>query len=211
MAGTAAPEDSAGTASGGVVGNERLTGATAAVLFVLLFVEGFTVLTLGSTLSLHMALGVALIPPALLKIGTTGYRAVRYYANAGAYRLRGAPPALLRALGPVVVLSTLCVLGTGVGLEVLGPRHDTLRNLHKVSFIVFLGAIGIHVLAHLRDTPRLATADVRRASRLAGARARHVLVVATLVVGAGLGAVAIAYDGPWVHRVHDHQRDRGNG
>ncbi len=57
--------------AGGTDGNERLTGSTGAVLIALLAVEGVTILSLNSLLSLHVFIGVVLIPPVLLKLSTT--------------------------------------------------------------------------------------------------------------------------------------------
>jgi hypothetical protein len=82
--------------SGGTDGNERLTGSTGAVLIVLFAVEGLTVLSLSTLLSWHVFIGVALIPPVLLKLGSTGYRFVRYYAKSEAYVRKGSPPLPLR-------------------------------------------------------------------------------------------------------------------
>ena len=68
---------------GGTEGNEILTGATAVVLTLLLIAEGVTIVLIGDLLSAHMFIGMALIPPVLLKLGSTGYRFARYYAGAG--------------------------------------------------------------------------------------------------------------------------------
>ena len=46
----------------GVDGNARLTGLTAVVLLVLLAAEGATIPLIGSQLTLHIFLGVLLIP-----------------------------------------------------------------------------------------------------------------------------------------------------
>ena len=64
---------------GGTEGNRRLTAATAAVLLVLLAAEGATLLAMDSLLSVHMFLGMLLIPPVALKLASTGYRFARYY------------------------------------------------------------------------------------------------------------------------------------
>src|SRR5215469_606208 len=58
-------------AADGAAGNERLTAMTGAVLLVLLAVEGFTLLGLHSMLTLHFFVGMLLIGPVLLKIGST--------------------------------------------------------------------------------------------------------------------------------------------
>jgi hypothetical protein len=60
--------------TGGAAGNERLTAMTGAVLLVLLAAEGFTLLGVHRMLTLHFFLGMLLIGPVLLKIGSTGYR-----------------------------------------------------------------------------------------------------------------------------------------
>jgi hypothetical protein len=74
---------------GGVAGNEILTSSVAAVLTVLLVIEGVTILRLGSLLVPHMVVGLMLIPVVGLKLGSTGYRFLRYYSHAPAYREKG--------------------------------------------------------------------------------------------------------------------------
>ena len=142
------------SATAGVRGNRRLTSGTAAVLFVLLAIEGVTILSLDSMLTLHIFVGVVLIPPVLLKLGSTGYRLLRYYRGSAPYVRRGPPALFLRLLGPLVVLSTGVLLATGVALLAVGPGDGTVATLHKVSFIVFFAATGLHVLAHMRNVRR---------------------------------------------------------
>jgi hypothetical protein len=196
---------------GGTDGNERLTGSTASVLLVLLGVEGLTVISLSSFLSLHIFLGVLLIPPVVLKLASTGYRFVRYYRADPPYVRKGPPALFLRALGPIVVVSALVLFGTGVALLVMGPGGGLVHTIHKLSFIVLFAAMGVHVLAHLRKVPALAAADWRARTRLAGGSVRRALLLLTLVAGLGFGGVAIAYDGAWVHRAQHHRfEDRGH-
>src|SRR6516164_3578640 len=76
-------------ADAAVASNARLTGATAAVLLVLLAAEGATVLSVRSLLTLHVFIGMLLVPPVLVKIGSTGWRFVRYYRGSPAYRRKG--------------------------------------------------------------------------------------------------------------------------
>jgi hypothetical protein len=63
----------------GVQSNTRLTAAVGALLLGLLAAEGLTVLRVRSLLTLHVFIGMMLIPPVLLKTGSTGWRFVRYY------------------------------------------------------------------------------------------------------------------------------------
>lgn len=195
---------------GGTDGNERLTGSAGAILIALLAIEGLTVLSLRSLLSLHVFVGVLLIPPVALKIGATGYRFLRYYAGDRAYVAKGPPALLLRALGPVIVVASVVLLATGVALLAIGPGDSPVRGIHKLSFIVLFAAMAVHVLAHIRKVPGLTSADWRARTRLPGAPARRGLLVVTLVAGLAFGAVAIAYDGSWVHRAHHDRYETGD-
>ena len=85
MAATEQPRREAGTPfkpGGGVDGNERLTAATAVVLIVLLAALGVTILSIGGLVWWHVLLGMLLIPPVLLKLGSTGWRFMRFYTGA---------------------------------------------------------------------------------------------------------------------------------
>jgi hypothetical protein len=205
----APPAPSSTAPHGGPDGNERLTGSTGAMLIALLGVEALTVLSLDSLLSLHVFIGVLLIPPVLLKLASTGYRFTRYYSGSEPYVEKGPPPLLLRALGPLLVLSVGMLLATGVALLVIGPGDSPVRGLHKLSFIVLSIVISVHVLAHLRKVPRLAAADWRRRTRLPGSSIRRFVLLVSLLAGLTFGAVALHYDGAWVHRAHHHRFDDG--
>ena len=53
---------------GGTNGNERLTTVVGATLIVLLAVIGLTILRIGQLLSVHLFVGMLLVPPVLLKL-----------------------------------------------------------------------------------------------------------------------------------------------
>jgi len=127
---------------------------------VLLPVVGVTLLSLRSLLSVHMLVGVALIPPVALKLGSTFYRFFRYYTGSAIFREKGPPQLVMRILiAPALVASTIGLFGSGVALLLLEHPNSLVYTVHKASFIVWIGAIGIHVLAYLRRLPRLALAD----------------------------------------------------
>ncbi len=67
--------------SGGVEGNDRLTAASGGLLFLLLAAEGVTILFIRPLLSAHVFIGMLLIPPVALKLGSTGWRFLRYYTG----------------------------------------------------------------------------------------------------------------------------------
>jgi hypothetical protein len=196
------PRKQSETSDAEVESNARLTGATAAVLLVLLAVEGVTVLRVRALLNLHVFVGMVLVPPVLLKIGSTGWRFARYYFGAPAYRRKGPPPPLLRVLGPAVVILTVVLLASGIGL-IIAPhslRHSLLF-LHKASFVLWFGAMTIHVLGHLIDTARLAPLDWARRTRrdVAGATARQWTLAASLIAGGVLGVAMLGPAAPYHH------------
>jgi hypothetical protein len=138
---------------GGAEGNERLTAMTGAVLLVLFAAEGITILSVHQLLTLHFFVGMLLAGPVLLKIGSTGYRFARYYTGAVPYVRKGPPAPLLRLLGPVVVLTSCGVIGSGIALAFAGPGNGPWLIAHKALFVLWVGAMTIHVLAY---APRLA-------------------------------------------------------
>lgn len=170
---------------GGVAGNEILTSAVAAVLTVLLLVEGVTILQLGPLLIPHMFIGLMLIPPVLLKLGATGYRFARYYANTPAYRAKGPPLLPLRLMAPILVAATLGVFATGVALLVLGHKSDTLLFFHKATFVVWGAVFGIHFLTYLPRVLRSLRDDwsARRRRAVGGTGLRGALVGGALGSG----------------------------
>jgi len=180
---------------GGSAGNEQLTLAIAALLIVLLVVEGATILRIGSLLTVHAFVGMLLIPVVALKLASTGWRMLRYYQRGEEYVLRGPPHIALRMLvAPVLVLSTLLVFGTGVVLLVLDQRHGTLVGLHKASFLVWAGAFGLHVLGHLLRLPQLWR------QRVPGLALRIAIAASALVTGVTLATLTL----PNADRLQDH-------
>jgi hypothetical protein len=190
------------TRAGGAAGNARLTGAVAVALLVLLAAEGLTIPFIGQLLGPHIFIGLLLLPPVGLKMASTGYRFARYYAHDDPYVRKGPPPTLLRVLAPGLVLTTLALFGTGVALLVAGPPSQTLIFAHKLSFIAWVGLISLHVLAHLLELPRLASADWRRdgprEARLAGAGLRAAALAGAIALGVGLGFLALSVGKPWL-------------
>ena len=211
---------------GGAEGNERLTAMTGAVLLVLLAVEGFTILRLGRLLTLHFFLGMLLLGPVALKAGSVIYRFVRYYTGSAPYRRKGPPALLLRLLGPVIMLLTACVFGSGVMLAVTGPGQGPWLLLHKASFILWFCAMAIHVLAYVPRLPRLLAAEARgtaladargtalaevgpgrhagagRHARramevLAGRGARLALLITSLLAGLVIALLTVHLEGHW--------------
>ena len=192
---------------GGTDGNERLTATTAVVLIVLLAVEGATLLALRSLLPVHVFVGMLLIPPIALKMASTGYRFMQYYRRAPEYVSKGPPALVMRMLvAPIVVATTVALFASGVALIVLGPRSDLLLNIHKASFILWVGAMSIHVLAYVRRLPPL----LRRNST-PGLVLRAALVGGALMAGVMLAVATYPLADPWFDRMRgDHDRQEAS-
>ncbi len=172
--------------AGGSTGNGQLTAVLACVLLVLLAVEGATLLQIRALLTVHAFVGMLLIPVVALKLASTGWRMLRYYRRSAEYVRLGPPPILLRALvAPVLMLSTLVLFATGTALLVLGQTEGAVVGLHKASFILWLGAAAVHVLAHVSKLPRLLRA------RAAGTGLRVALAASAVVAGVFLAGATL--------------------
>ncbi|HSZ14657.1 MAG TPA: hypothetical protein VK790_11555 [Solirubrobacteraceae bacterium] len=197
---------------GGTTGNERLTTTAGATLLILLVALGVTIIRIGGLLSEHLFIGMLLVPPVLLKMASTGYRFARYYTANPAYRRKGPPELALRALAPMVVLSTVVVFASGVALLFAGPSsRSTLFPIHKLSFFAWLAFMALHVLGHLPGMPAVLRADYGRSagisSDVTGRAGRMLALGGALVAGVVLAVLVIPEFGPWVHNAgifHHH-------
>ena len=207
--------------SGGAEGNERLTAMTGAVLLILLAVECYTILRIGRLLTLHVFLGMLLLGPVTLKAGSVLYRFVRYYTRSAPYRRKGPPTLLLRVIGPIIMLLTACVFGSGIMLAVTGPSFGPPSGwlmLHRISFLAWLFFIVIHVLAYVPRLPRLLAGEARgialpqgetddqagvgwharRAMEVLGGRGtRLALLIASLLGGLVIALLTVHLAGQW--------------
>src|SRR5947209_10894580 len=148
-----------------VVGNERMTALAGAVLLVLILVELVSAAILRTLLSAHVFVGVLLAGPLAVKLGSTGNRFLRYYTGSPAFVRRGPPHMTLRVLAPLLIATTLVVIGSGIGLVVTGPRSaGPLLPLHGFSVLVWLPLIAIHVFAYLWRVPRLVANEDRKST-----------------------------------------------
>ncbi len=194
----------------GVEGNEKLTAMTGALLLVGFAVEGFTILSIHQLLFLHFLVGLLLIGPVLLKIGSTMYRFARYYAGSLPYVRKGPPSLALRVLGPLVILTSVAVIGTGTVLAVVG-RNATWLFLHKASFVLWFAVMTVHVLNYAPRLPRMLTSRTAAGAEgsggapagyspgkpVPGRAARWLLLAVSLAVGFGVAAVTMHTSSYW--------------
>jgi len=185
----------------GAEGNERLTAWTGAALLLGFAAEGLTLLDVRWYMTWHLMIGYALLVPVALKIASTGYRFGRYYTHTPAYRRKGPPRLLLRVLGPLVIITTVTVLASGVGLMFFDGHHRQLEELHKLSFVAWVAVTGVHVLAYVWRLPRLLLADVLgRGTPRAAAVQRIALAVGSGVVGLLIGVALLPWLTDWAGR-----------
>lgn len=215
--GQAHRDDPVTARTGGPAGNARLTAWLGMLLLVAFLVECFTLLSLEGMLSLHIFVGALLVPLALAKTATTAWRMVRYYAGSAPYRQAGPPPLLLRLLGPLVVLTSLAVLGTGLAVvavgsggrsafaSVLGFRLDALL-LHKAAFVLWLVVTSLHTLARLVPAVLLAGGRIG-ARRVPGGSLRVGVLALTLAVSLVTGALVLSLS----HGYRSERHDRFEG
>ena len=164
---------------------------TGAVLLVLFVAECLTIFHLQRWLTLHVFLGMLLLGPVGLKIGSTLWRFTRYYTRSAAYVRRGPPAPLQRVTGPFVILTTVAVFGTGIMLAVEGQGPGGWRwiPLHRLSFLAWAAVMLIHLGSYVPKLPRLLTGK-RRARPPGAGRADHALAAAVRFPGRRPGASA---------------------
>lgn len=194
--------------TGGPAGNALLTAWTAVVLLVLSVAELLTLFDVRGLVSWHVALGALLVPPAVMKTASTGWRMTRYYLGSRPYLQAGPPPLLLRLLGPLVVVSTLGLLGTGMLLVLLGEErsHRNLLTLlgfrvdwvtaHQGLFISWAVATGLHLLG--RIAPALRATVLPESDAVVPGRWTRVLWFVVMVASAAALAVVLVHaEGSW--------------
>jgi hypothetical protein len=186
-----------------VEANARLTGSTGAVLLLLFAAEVATVvLGVRSVLTLHVMLGLVLVPPLLVKICSVSWRFFLYYRHDEAYRRKGPPAPALRVLGPVLLATTLVLFVSGITL-LLAPTAfgGTMKQIHGITFYLWLLLVLAHVIVHARDLRHLAAKDWLHRTRtmVPGARVRQLVVLATLAAGLALALSLVAHVGAYQH------------
>jgi hypothetical protein len=195
--------------TGGPAGNARFTAWLGIFLLVLFAAEGVTLLSVHHLISAHIVIGTVLVPIALLKTATTGWRILRYYFGDPAYRQAGPPPLVLRLLGPLVVLTALAVLGSGLALVALGqdatyrplvsvgPWSVNALTIHQASFAAWFVVTALHVLARTIPALQLAAGRRRHGPPVRGTAMRALAVGLSIAVGIGAGVAVLHASTSW--------------
>ena len=195
--------------TGGPAGNALLTAWTGLVLLALSLAELVTLLSVHRFIGWHIVIGTLLVPPAILKTASVGWRIVRYYRGKAVYVKAGPPPILLRILGPGVVLATLGVLASGLVLVALGPDSSRTEwvsvlghrvdyvTVHKGFFALWLVLTGLHVLARIGPALWLTVARGGRFSAVPGGGRRIMVIAFSLVAAVAAAVLVLSAAGDW--------------
>jgi hypothetical protein len=189
-----------------VAANSRLTAMSAIVLSALFCIQITTVvLGVKSVLTLHVVIGLLLVPPLLVKIGSVSWRFIKYYQHDPAFRQKGPPTPVMRLLSPLLLLVTVVLFVSGIVL-LLAPScfGGSMRQIHGGSFFIWLLLVLVHVVAHAKDIRRVAPRDWVHHSRQAvpGALVRQMVVLGSLAVGLVLALTLVSRVGTYRHEVH---------
>lgn len=219
--------DEAAPGTGGTAGNAALSAWTGLLLLVLFAAEGITVLSVNSMMTWHVILGALIVPPLLLKIGSTGWRMISYYTRRAAYLRSGPPPMLLRLLGPLVVITSVVLLGSGVVLILIGQTRSrdvlftlaTFRidwiSIHQASFFAWFAVMTLHVIGRFVPALQIASDRMRRPRAVPGITSRMTAVAASAALGVVLALVLVKAEGSWQtglrHDFEGHHRAGANG
>lgn len=189
-------------------GNERLTSAIGLLVIVPILVEAATILLgVHTFMSLHVFVGLALIPAVLLKLASTGWRFARYYTRSRAYVAHGPPRIAMRLLAPLFVAATVVLFGSGVAMGLLhGHALQIARRLHGPASVIWLLLLGLHVLVYLRRALSSTVQDALPAKRatVRGATTRAYALAAVLICGLVVGGATVPAQHRWVDLRRDH-------
>ena len=195
-------------------GNERLTAAVGVLLLVPILVELATILLgVHTFMSLHVFVGLVLIPPVLLKLASTGWRFARYYTRNHAYVVYGPPQLAMRVLAPLLVAATVILFSSGVAMGILhGNALQIARRLHGPASVIWLVLIGVHVLVYLKRALTSSSEDLRSRTRreVQGATWRSYTLAAAVIVGLVAGAATIPAQHRWVNLPRHHHNRSDN-
>lgn len=187
--------------------NARLTSLFGIALFVGLAIEGLSVPFVSQLFTLHVFVGAVLIPLMAAKLIVVTYRFVQYYLERPDFREAGPPQIILRVMAPLLVISTIVMMVSGVMLMVVGPRGPSIglwNIMHKASFVVWFFLMAIHVSAYLIRALSASVKDLRRLRSknpnvLTNSWYRLSVLFVVLGIGVGLGYRLAAMEPAWLH------------
>lgn len=176
-----------------VAGNLILTSHAGLVILFLLVLLYFTGLEFAPLRGVHVGLGFALIPILLVKLGSTGWRAVNYYFDRDPYRAAGPPWLLPRIMALPLTLCAVAATISGVVLWATGTDHGTWATVHIYAVISLAVVVAVHLTIYTRKAFRASTRSLEEPKTT---RQERVMVWA-LLVALVVGAAAVGLEPTW--------------
>src|SRR4030088_509879 len=175
-----------------VEANHRLTVLVSLTLLPLLIVESVTgnLHRRPAMLPWHVLVGLWLLPVVAVKLGSTGYKFLRYYTREAAYFHAGPPRWIPRLIAPLLVVTTGGLFVSGVTMWAVGSAaRNPWRGVHQVFFFSWLAIILGQLVFHVRQTVVDGFQQLR--DRTTPARTRTYVTVGALFLGLVLGLLAL--------------------
>jgi hypothetical protein len=176
-----------------VAGNLILTSHAGLVILFFLVLLYFTGLEFSPLRGVHFGLGFALIPILLVKLGSTGWRAVNYYFDRDPYRAAGPPWLLPRIMALPLTLFAVSATISGVVLWAQGTDRGTWATVHIYSVIALAVVVVVHLVIYTRKAFRASTRSLEQTKTTKQER----VMVWALLVALVLGSAAVGLEPTW--------------
>ncbi len=176
-----------------VIAGARLSALFGVVLLIIFVAEVMTVPFIAGAVGVHIVIGLVAVPLVLGKLAISTYRFTRFYVGDTDFVEAGPPWLPLRVIAPLLVATTVLVIGSGIELVVAGPSSfsDTfLGAAHTLLALIWFFLLALHALAYYLRSYHSVKKDFRSTLRRFqgskkrdGASLRIGLLLATLVLG----------------------------
>ncbi len=176
-----------------VAGNLILTSHAGLVILFFLVLLYFTGLEFTPLRGVHFGLGFALIPILLVKLGSTGWRAVNYYFDRDPYRAAGPPWLLPRIMALPLTACAIAATISGVVLWAEGTDHGTWATVHIYSVISLAVVVVVHLVIYTRKAFRASTRSLEQTKTTKQER----VMVWALLVALVVGSAAVGLEPTW--------------
>jgi hypothetical protein len=176
-----------------VAGNLILTSHAGLVILFFLVLLYFTGLEFAPLRGVHFGLGFALIPILLVKLGSTGWRAVNYYFDRDPYRAAGPPWLLPRIMALPLTLCAIAATISGVVLWAEGTDRGTWATVHIYSVISLAVVVVVHLVIYTRKAYRASTRSLEETKTTKQER----VMVWALLVALVVGSAAVGLEPTW--------------
>jgi hypothetical protein len=176
-----------------VAGNLILTSHAGLVILFFLILLYFTGLEFAPLRGVHFGLGFALIPILLVKLGSTGWRAVNYYFDRDPYRAAGPPWFLPRIMALPLTACAVAATISGVVLWAIGTDRGTWATIHIYSVILLAVVVVVHLAIYTRKAFRASSRSLEQTKTTQQER----VMVWALLVALVVGSAAVGLEPTW--------------